>query len=299
MSLWLKYKFEFSNIAPIEQYIKKVAFKNRIENVLEIKDASYELWNKALFEEMNGELLIEDKNIEKIRDSIQEMINPDSLFQKTKGFLEIQGKKISFNSILYNSRKYREIYGDIQIDSTNFSFEDLFLNNSEFKNKILKLIKIDLPHIYLTSCIVGESPDAVNDIRERIFTYHPKSRYFIEDFFSTFKIWSNQIREEEIITDKTKIDYGYYFKQFNTEYLARKIEKDTAFNTYCTNMAKKVGAKVTGGSILLEADTTETFDKLFQMIKDDFNEIKNQWYSDKKLKTALKSWFSGQQELDI
>lgn len=299
MSLWLKFKMDIRGVSPYKQLIKKIEYMDFLLEPINIEKKNYELWNKEIFEELGGELFSKSDKKEIILDRLFKEANFDKFILKTNGIMFYGRKEIPISITLYNSSKYRKIYGDLQIDFPSYSFENLFLSEPNFKELLLKNIIRKKPHFEITSCVVGHSPDSLHDIRERVYTYHSKIRYFVEDFFTTLKIWSEQIKSKEITTTKTKLNYKYYFTQFDTDYLSRKIEKETAFMAYCKKKAGKLGANISSGSITIESPDSSIFNELFIEIKDDFDKIKNIWFTDYKLKQALKNWFTGQQELDI
>lgn len=299
MALWLKFQFKGKDISPSEQFIKKIYFKESIEDFIGIKEKKYELWDKEIFEELGGVKIQSLINLEKLIEIIKKYDNGTFLILKTKGYFKFNKNKYFVQTVLFNPKKYRKVYGDMELDFTNTSFEEFIINNHNFNDNISEFLTRDNPFVTLYAFVVSDTPDSIQDIRLRIRSYHRSIKFLVDDFFSTLKIWSEEERYKPEPFALSKIDYEKYFTQFNTQHLSKLIEKETKFLEYCKKLSKKSdGLNLIPGSIFLEADNKKYFEELFNSIKNDFDKIKDQWFSEKKLKHALRKWFEGQQNLD-
>ena len=181
MAIHIKYDVRGRELLPSEIFRRRINFANYLAEELNIKIKKRELWEEEYIESLDGKLIAKNREIESKIDHIG-FPELNIYIHKMEGILKLNSENLVVSLISHN-RRNSKIYGDLEIRFYNKDIEDIAFNQ-EFLNRLIKIIKEYRKKrlgVSIQLIAIGESPDAIIDVRKRYFSYHVGMRQFIED----------------------------------------------------------------------------------------------------------------------
>jgi len=262
-----------------EKLMRKLRLAKALANYLGMEVVEEELWEGPCVKALGGKL-IADRNI-------LDEINKASPLKAVNYTCKLRAVYKDRPVYIYIHNKYfRTVYGDIVFSSSS----DVFLKSifeekfrKELVSAITKLKKDDsLKGIKIITGVIGFSPDALEDVRERVMSYHDQMWRFINDIFRTMKLESEEVGNVFLVK---------FLKPYSLDYLSKKIISIEQFNSFFKSLSQKAKVKHVGGSVFLFGEQKDSFKKIYEDFRDDFiNSLRSEWYDDEKISGLLRRW---------
>lgn len=286
MALYIRLGISGTGLLEREKFIRKIDYASVMLEKLMFIPREYQLWLNAPLRELDGELIT--KGREKIVNFYNLKENDyKRLFYKIEGLIGLNNKEFPATLTIHD-RRFRKIYGDIELDTSMVPLEDILLDDKPFVERLKALFRDKhLKGVSVAWAFIGDSPDAVIDVRERIFSYHPKPSFLIEDMFKTIK------HESE---ETGGIEFLKFFSPYNLSFLAYKISSLKEFGRFLNDLTEEVDLTKEEGSLILVAKDRKSFRDFYISFVDDFlNSIKEEWPVESKIEEILQRWISKRQ----
>jgi len=219
-------------------------------------------------------------------------LSPLNIIVKINGILKIKIDEeiISLPAYLsmYNVKEWRSIYYDMEFDifpSRKYGFKtlaDLYLSNNDIRDRlntvIKKIMSAGMPRV--DRIVIGYSPDAMYDIRERVETTHRIPSSIIIDVIRTLRLEAESFKSSSY-ANKLLL----FIKPYKEKLIASRLWALKEFKPYFEGLLKismiKVDYSITKG-LMLYALKRESFAIFYDTIVSSFFEPLTEYLIDEE-----------------
>jgi len=294
MAIYIKLDIPGIGILEKEKLQRRVRFGLEWIKNFEFEIDYGEVWINAPLKELGGELITKFEKIISPEDVVKKVNEEqaENVIVNIVGIFKVNNNEFPCAIAIHNKKSFRKMYGDIEFDTSIKPIEDILMEDENLWILVENSLKAKIEGAKIESCHIGYSPDALIDVRERLFSYLRNSRDLIMDFIRTLK--------QEAEEDPTFRRYLKYFRPYDMGFLARKIDSFSEFNTFLAQLAKNSHiVKEEGNSISLRAKERESFSNFYTSFRTDFlNSIKDEWPGEDQIEGILRKWVGKYKSFD-
>ncbi|UZE92409.1 MAG: hypothetical protein IB616_00925 [Methanosarcinales archaeon] len=294
MAIYIKLNIPGIGILEKERLQRRIRFGLEWIKSFEFEIDYGEVWINAPLKELGGELITKFEKITSPEDVVKSVNEEqaENAIVNIVGVLKVDDNEYPSAIAIHNKKSFRKIYGDIEFDTSIKPIEDILMENENLWVLVEKSLKTKIEGVKIESCHIGYSPDALIDVRERLFSYLCNSKDLVMDLIRTLK--------QEAEEDPTFRRYLKYFRPYDMGFLARKIDSFSEFNIFLTQLAKNSHiVKEEGNSISLRAKEKESFSNFYKNFRTDFlDSIKDEWPDEDQIAGILYRWVGKYKSFD-
>ena len=264
-----------------------------------------EIWKDAPSEALKGKLVITRKVPKDIAPTALSMlidrlvkasnIPPLNIIIRIEGSIKVNEAIIPAYMAMYNTKAWREVYGDIEFDiyasaKRNIgSLAELYLKYETVKRTLNETIKklMGYKEPKIIRAVIGFTSDALIDFRERVGTSHREPPTVITDMMRTMRVDIMEKRAPDKIIKLFK-----HIRPYKERLISTRLWRLREFDEFFKNILKISGAvqEPMPLGLMVYATREETFKVMYdEMLRNFFEPLAEQLIDEDRLISIMRA----------
>ncbi len=263
-----------------------------------------ELWKDGPAEALGGKLIF-TRNVRKLAPTdiaiyAESMVkksglSPLSIIVRIEGYIKYDDIEIPAYLCIYNVKEWRNVYGDLELDiyasakKNISSLAELYLKHEKVRKVLNTVIKNLMMHKEpkMERTVIGFTPDALFDFRERVETSHRVPPSIIIDIIRSMRLEVEEGKASDRILKLLK-----HIRPYKERLLSAKLWKLREFEGFFREIMKISGAirEESPIGLLIYASKEETFKIMYdEMLHRFFEPLANYLVDEERLVSIMRS----------